>query len=159
MFERRNEMESRPVNTSMRPIARPATLEETRTLEMARYLWVDQSLSRADGKAAFLFSGFGVVAAALAAVAYLVPSNHTGQFARVAIRDALVLTLLAMLATLLAALPNWRQTINLNSATEIRYTLRRSLALKRWALFMAFVFFSGAVALIILAVVDSGPVI
>lgn len=126
---------------------------------MARYLWMDQSLGRADSKAAFLFTGLGVVAASLQVTAYFVPNNFHRQLAQVALRDSVVLTLLAMLATLFAALPSWKGRVNLNNATEIKNMLRRSLSIKRWALFIAFGLFSIAVALVTLAIAISGRLI
>jgi hypothetical protein len=147
------------VGDAPQPTARPPDEAELRTMEMARYFWMDQSLGRADGKAAFLFTGLGVVAASLGAIAYFVPANLHKQLARVALRDAVILTMLAMLATLFAALPSWKTKLNLNSVTEIERAFERSLRVKRWALFVAFGLFLAAVVLVTVAIADSGPII
>lgn len=142
-----------------RPAAHPATEDEQRIMTMARYFWMDQSLARADSKAAFLFTGLGVVAASLGAISYFVPADLHKQLARLALRDAVVLTLLAMLATLFAALPSWKRELNLNNATEIKNALKRSLSIKRWALFIAFGLFFLAVVLVTVAIAESGRMI
>jgi hypothetical protein len=136
-----------------------ASDSDKRSLEMSRYFWMDRSLGRAEGKAAFLFTGYGVVAASLSAASYFVPNTLHRELARVTLRDAVIFIFLAMLATLLAAMPNPRTSLNLSSPTEINKAFEDSLRFKRVTLIASFVCFAIAVVLVTIALVDSGRVI
>jgi len=140
-------------------LPRPPTDEERRNLEMARYFWMDQSLARADTKAALLFTGMGVVAASFGVMVFLAPVGLHATRSIIEVRDAAILTMLAMLATLAAALPNWRGRLNLSSPSEIGKALEGGVRFKRWSLYVAFVTFAAAVALVIAAFAESGRLV